>query len=129
MSLNYELIAPVKWEGEVGHDSREFINYKMKFRKSLCGKMCDWEVSRRFKEFDALHKVLINRNTSFMLKEFIKADAAQIPALPAKSLAPLCSSEEIEARRAALELYIADLLRNPAVVCCYYFRLFIGEIE
>ncbi|OMJ73055.1 hypothetical protein SteCoe_28357 [Stentor coeruleus] len=125
----YELIAPLKWEGELGSDSKHFIMYVMKFRKSILGKSQDWEIRRRFKEFDALHKVLQLRSTSFLLREYLKNEPPPLPQLPGKSIAPLSTYDEINERKQELEKYIIDLLMNPSVTCCYYFRNFIGEIE
>jgi hypothetical protein len=125
----YELIAPLRWEGELGSDSKHFIIYMMKFRKSILGKTQDWEICRRFKEFDALHKVLQQRSTSFLLRDYLKNEPAPLPQLPGKSIAPLSTYDEINERKQDLENYIIELLKNPSVTCCYYFRNFIGEIE
>ncbi|OMJ70848.1 hypothetical protein SteCoe_31093 [Stentor coeruleus] len=125
----YELITPLKWEGELGSDSKHFIIYIMKFRKSILGKTQDWEICRRFKEFDALHKILQQRSTSFLLREYLKNEPDPLPQLPGKSIAPLSSYDEINERKQDLENYITELLKNPSVTCCYYFRNFIGEIE
>lgn len=128
-SFKSELILPISWEGEIASDSTHYITYHMRFFKSGAGKEQEWEVSRRFREFDALHKVLIYRSTSVLLREYIKSELIPLPSLPNKSLSPLCTSEEIENRKKGLENYLLELLKNPAVTCSYYFRNFIGEIE
>ena len=128
----YELVA-MTWEGEIGTDSTPFILYRLKFNKTLGSKTQEWEICRRYREFGTLHKVLTGRNTSFLLREYLrdylKSELIPLPQLPGKSLAPLCTSQEIEARKRLLESYLMELLRNPAVTCCYYFRNFIGELE
>ena len=117
------------WEGEIGNDSSQYITYIIRFRKDLLGKNQEWEVTRRFREFVALHKNLMNRHTSYLLREFLEEVPKELPELPNRSLTPLCTCEEIESRKVALEKYLQELLGNNAVTCSYEFRMFIGEIE
>ena len=125
----YELIHPMKWEGEIGNDSSQYITYVIRFRKDVLGKNQEWEVTRRFREFVALHKNLMNRHTSYLLREFLEEVPAELPELPNRSLTPLCTCDEIESRKVSLEKYLQELLGNNAVTCSYEFRMFIGEIE
>ena len=126
---HYSLISPFEWEGEIGNDASQYIAYTMKFCKCVLNKREEWEVTRRFREFVALHKTLAHRHTSFLLLNYLNKEPACLPNLPSRSLTPLCTCDEIEDRRIALEQYVSELLKNPGVTCCYAFRLFIGEIE
>jgi hypothetical protein len=128
-NLTYELLGPMKWECEIAHDSSQYISFHMKLRKILPSHTKDWDISRRFREFEALHKHLSARSISQPLRDFLHSEPIPLPALPPKSISPLVLSTEIETRRQALELYLSDLLHNPSVTCCHYFRRFIGEIE
>ena len=125
---SYELIIPITWEEELGGDLTPFIKYHMKFRKLVDASEVEWDISRRFREFDELNKVLVQRNGSFLLKEFLKTEVPNLPSLPKKSFGQLCVNEEIEQRKRELESYMLNLIKNPAVTCCYHFRTFIGEI-
>jgi hypothetical protein len=125
----YELILPMKWEGEIGNDASQYIAYVMRFTKDVLGKSQEWEVTRRFREFADLHKALLLRNTSFLLQEFLEQPPDELPELPNRSLTPLCTCDEIENRKNLLEKYIMELLKNPGIPCSYEFRMFIGEIE
>ena len=77
-----------------------------------------------------MNRILVNRHTSTLLKEFLKSDdLISLPCLPGKRISALDKIHEIEARKNGLEYYIRELLNNPAIICCYNFRNFIGEVE
>jgi PX domain len=125
----YHLLLPICWEEELNSDSTNYVIYHLKFTRNANGRAQEWEVSRRYKEFDALHKKLVERHNSQPLRDFLKDEPMPLPALPGKSISPLSTHEEIQARKKALEMYLTELIENPAVTCSYDFRIFIGEIE
>lgn len=75
----------------------------------------DWEVQRRFSDFDELHKQL-------------KFHYSGIPELPGKSLFTLKKPEDIEKRRSKLEIYLRLLVQKEEYYANTKFASFL-EID
>lgn len=127
-----KLHLPMDWEGELGENDEQYILYLLRLEKAGH----QWTVKRRFREFDALHHLLMGRLNSPYLAEFhrimgqktssdlIRPD--DFPAMSKKPL-PLSTTAEIETRRKGLEVYFQSLLQFPYIMEAYAFRQFIEE--
>ncbi|OMJ87315.1 hypothetical protein SteCoe_11001 [Stentor coeruleus] len=132
--FSYTITDSIEWKGEIGEDSSHFIVYKVGIseKNTLSGIETEWKFSRRFREFFALNDRLIRRQSSTLLKNYLISKGKNtkdlnLPYLPGRSLAPLCTSQEIEERKIGLDFYIKELVMNPYVVCSYAFREFVDN--
>ena len=132
--FTYKIVEEMCWEGGISEDSTHFISFPVGIGKRSEGALLEkeWKCSRRYREFDAMNKRLIQRQGSWMLKNYtlfkgrIYKDIA-IPSLPGKKISPLSTHEEIEERKNGLEKYLQELMTNPMVTCSFAFREFIDE--
>ncbi|CAG9312983.1 unnamed protein product [Blepharisma stoltei] len=135
---SYLLYTPIIWDNEVDRDDH-FIVYTLKFAKfEKTKKIKEWNVKRRYKDFDRLNTFLIKRSASPILGNYInsrnslknvKLEEALFPTLPGKSIAPLSSPKEIDNRKQGLELYLEGLLGCPSIIDAFEFKAFINDYE
>ena len=133
-NTNFRIAEETTWESDISDDSSHYINYSITIGKTtnISSYEVQWKISKRFREFDILHKKLQQRHNSALLKNYMARIGKcikdyNVPALPSKTIAPLNTLEEIEARTRALESYIKELFNNPSVLCSYIFREFIED--
>ena len=124
----------MSWEGDISDDCTHYILYHANIAKAFGNSNfeIEWTISKRYSQFDALHKKLQQRQNSIALKKFLIHKDEQfkdipLPPLPSKTISPLSTLEEIEGRKQLLEIYLRELLINPAVTCSPVFREFIDE--
>lgn len=110
-------------------DSGHFIVYNIKLCKSQDIKKVEWNVIRRFREFDELNVFLIKRGQSPLLPKRNSKGFDPIPSLPSRSVAPLISPSEIENRRIGIEKYLEDLLLITDLQQAYCLHEFLQEPE
>lgn len=130
----YRITEQIAWEGEISEDSTHFIAYNVGIGKKSEGNLLEkeWKFLRRYREFDLLNKKLLQRQSSWMLKNYTLFKGRvfkdnTLPSLPGKKISPLSTLYEIEERRNGLEKYLEELLNNPLVTCSFAFREFIAE--
>lgn len=135
----YKLCHEVTWENDISDDSSTFIVYSMGISKLARHSVfeVEWRINKRFREFDGLHEKLQMRHSSPLLKNYLihygkipkDTNIPSLPSLPSKYWTPLSTLAEIEERKRNLEIYMKELLANPAATCSYAFREFIGDKE
>lgn len=112
---------------DLGH----YILYTIKLAKFQDKqKKCEWEITKRYRQFDTLHHFLNKRVQSPILNkyhEFRGIKDVNLPSLPGKSVGVLISSEEIEARRLGLEKYLEEILAVPGNLQSYILKQFIQD--
>jgi PX domain len=130
----YKLAEEISWESDISDDSAHYILYSFTIGKISKDSKCEvqWKVSKRYKEFDALHKKLLQRYNSPYLKSYLLHIGKyqkdnQLPLLPSKTLSPLSTLNEIEERKRLLQIYMQELLNSPSVTCSFAFREFIDD--
>lgn len=131
-TFKYRLTEEMTWEGDISDDSTHYILYCIYIGKATSNSTYEvqWRISRRYREFDALHKILHQRHSNPALENYLRhcgKQAKPLPSLPSKTLSPLSTLEEIETRKSLLELYVKDLISNPSVICSFAFQEFINE--
>ena len=131
-SNTYRITEEMTWEGDISDDSSHYILFCMYIGKTSPNSTYEkqWRISRRYREFDVLHKKLVQRQGTSAIKNYLThcgKQAGPLPNLPPKTIAPLSTLEEIEERKRLLEIYIKDLLANPSVTCSFPFREFLRE--
>ena len=90
----------------------------------------EWEITKRYRQFDILHHLLSKRQQSPILSGFYECKSIKdiaLPNLPGKSVGALVSSEEIETRRLGLEKYLEGLLSFKENLYSYTMRQFIED--
>lgn len=135
-NISYTLHTPITWESDVDEEGNHFIVYAITLTKIQGNFKATWSILRRYKQFDKLHKKLLNRNQSPYLLDYVKStwgrvidDMLYLPKLPSKTLTAISSHREIEFRRKDLEKYLQELIHIPHVQDSYYFRQFIEDRE
>ena len=130
----YKIVEDMSWEGGISEDSNSFISFPVGIGKKAEGALLEkeWKCSRRYREFDAMNKRLVQRQSSWMLKNYTLFKGRvykdiQIPSLPGKKISPLSTHEEIVERKNGLERYLQELITNPLVTSSFAFREFIDE--
>ncbi|CAG9318214.1 unnamed protein product [Blepharisma stoltei] len=141
--ISYILHSPITWEGEVDKESH-FLLYSLNFSKLYKGRqLCEWNIKRRYKDFNRLNRFLTKRLESPTLGNYIRfqqklnitkprknsIEIQVLPSLPGKSISPLSSPGEIEARRKGLEKYMEELIAMPISAESFAFREFIDDPE
>ncbi|CAM9547202.1 unnamed protein product [Chrysoparadoxa australica] len=92
--------------GANSHSSRAAGTVCYVIEASFEGHSCQAPVFRRFSDFDKLHCLVWSAYRGHHL-------AANLPALPAKTLKRTCAVDFIEQRRRELELYLKRLVKIP----------------
>lgn len=122
------LILPIQWEGELGENGEQNVVYILDFERG----MKHWTTRRHFRDFEALHRNLIGRTTSPLLREYAllkgegETEYCDLPPFPKKGLS-FASVRELEGRKKGLEVYLQALLRWPLIMEAFTFRQFLDE--
>ena len=148
--FSYKLKEEAEWQDEIGDDSSHFISFSFTISRSksdpptssslLNSKFeVEWKISKRYREFDAIHKKLSIRHSSPLLKQYLiytnqsskdsKEVLKPLPQLPSKTVSQLSTLFEKNERKKQLFNYLDQLLQNPGVTCSYFFREFIEDKE
>ena len=148
--FSYKLKEEAEWQDEIGDDSSHFISFSFTISRSKADSFTssfspnpkfevEWEISKRYREFDTIHKKLSIRHSSPLLKQYLmltnqsskdsKEVLRSLPQLPSKTMSHLSTLSEKNERKKQLFNYLDQLLQNPGVTCSYFFREFIEDKE